>query len=128
MQDKAQTTVWVAIDGEAVGVIGIADPIKETTPEAVRELHAMDLKIMMCTGDNRRTAESVAHELHIDDFRAEVTPQEKIEIVNTLRSQGAVVAMAETESTTRRRWQPLTLELQWEPERMLPLKARASRW
>jgi len=94
LQDKAQTTVWVAIDGEAVGVIGIADPIKETTPEAVRELHAMDLKIMMYTGDNRRTAESVAHELHIDDFRAEVTPQEKIEIVNTLRSQGAVVAMA----------------------------------
>jgi P-type Cu+ transporter len=94
LQDKAQTTVWVAIDGEAVGVIGIADPIKETTPEAVRELHAMDLKIIMCTGDNRRTAESVAHELHIDDFRAEVTPQKKIEIVNTLRSQGAVVAMA----------------------------------
>jgi Cu+-exporting ATPase len=94
LQEKAQTTVWVAIDGEAVGVIGIADPIKETTPEAVRELHAMGLKIIMCTGDNRRTAESVAHELHIDDLRAEVTPQEKIEIVNTLRSQGAIVAMA----------------------------------
>ena len=94
MQDKAQTTVWVAIDGEAVGVIGIADPIKETTREAVRELHAMRLKIIMCTGDNRRTAESVAHELHIDDFRAEVMPQEKIDMVNALRSQGAVVAMA----------------------------------
>jgi Cu+-exporting ATPase len=94
LQEKAQTTVWVAIDGDAVGAIGIADPIKETTPKAVRELHAMGLKIIMCTGDNHRTAESVAHELHIDDFRAEVTPQEKIEIVNTLRSQGAVVAMA----------------------------------
>ena len=94
LQDKAQTTVWVAIDGQAVGVIGIADPIKETTREAVRELHAMNLKIIMCTGDNRRTAESVGHELHIDDFRAEVMPQEKIEIVNTLKSQGAVVAMA----------------------------------
>ena len=94
LQDKAQTTVWVAIDGQAVGVIGIADPIKETTPEAVRELHAMNLKIIMCTGDNRRTAESVGHELHIDDFRAEVTPQEKIEIVNALKSQGAIVAMA----------------------------------
>ncbi len=94
LQDKAQTTVWVAIDGEAVGVIGIADPIKETTREAVRELHATNLKIIMCTGDNRRTAESVAHELHIDDFRAEVTPQEKIEIVNALKSQGAIVAMA----------------------------------
>jgi Cu+-exporting ATPase len=94
LQEKAQTAVLVAIDGEAVGVIGIADPIKETTREAVRELHAMNLKIIMCTGDNRRTAESVAHELHIDDFRAEVMPQEKIEIVNTFRSQGAIVAMA----------------------------------
>jgi P-type Cu+ transporter len=94
LQEKAQTTVWVAIDGEAVGVIGIADPIKETTREAVRELHAMDLKIIMCTGDNRRTAESTAHELHIDDFRAEVMPHEKIDMVNTLRSQGAIVAMA----------------------------------
>src|SRR6266566_3561886 len=94
LQEKAQTTVWVAIDGEAFGVIGIADPIKETTREAVRELHAMKLKIIMCTCDNRRTAESVAHELHIDDFRAEVMPQEKIDVVNTLRSQGAIVAMA----------------------------------
>ena len=94
LQEKAQTTVWVAIDGEAIGVIGIADPIKATTPEAVRELHAMDLKIIMCTGDNRRTAESVAHELHIDDFRAEVMPHEKIDMVNTLKSGGAIVAMA----------------------------------
>jgi Cu+-exporting ATPase len=94
LQDKAQTTVWVAIDGKAFGVIGIADPIKETTREAVRELHAMGLKIIMCTGDNRRTAESVARDLHIDDFRAEVMPQEKIDMVNTLRSQGAIVAMA----------------------------------
>ena len=94
LQEKAQTTVWVAIDGEAVGVIGIADPIKETSPKAVHELHAMRLKIIMCTGDNRRTAESVAHELRIDDFRAEVMPQEKIDLVNTLRSKGAIVAMA----------------------------------
>jgi len=94
LQEKAQTTVWVAVDGEAIGVIGIADPIKATTPEAVRELHAMDLKIIMCTGDNRRTAESVAHELHIDDFRAEMMPQEKIDMVNTLKSGGAIVAMA----------------------------------
>jgi P-type Cu+ transporter len=94
LQEKAQTTVWVAIDGEALGVIGIADPIKETTREAVRELHAMNLKIIMCTGDNRRTAESVAHELHIDDFRADVMPQEKINIVKELKSQGAIVAMA----------------------------------
>src|SRR5207247_3574056 len=94
VQETAHNTVWLAIDGEALGLIGIADSIKDTTREAVRELHAMKLKIIRCTGDNRRTAESVAHELHIDDFRAEVMPQEKIEIVNTLKSQGAIVAMA----------------------------------
>jgi Cu+-exporting ATPase len=94
LQGKAQTTVWVAIDGSAIGILGIADPIKETTRAAVDELHRLGLKIIMCTGDNRRTAESVARELGIDDFRAEVMPQEKIDIVKTLRSQGGIVAMA----------------------------------
>src|SRR5262249_30288387 len=62
LQERAQTTVWVALDGNAVGVLGIADPIKPTTQKAIRELHQMGLKIIMCTGDNRRTAESVARE------------------------------------------------------------------
>ena len=94
LQEKAETTVWLAINGDAVGVLGIADPIKPTTKEAVRELHAMDLKIIMCTGDNLRTAESVARELGIDEFKAEVMPDDKIEIVKNLKSQGAIVAMA----------------------------------
>jgi Cu+-exporting ATPase len=94
LQGKAQTTVWVAIDGSAIGILGIADPIKETTRAAVDELHRLGLKIIMCTGDNQRTAESVARELGIDDFRAEVMPQEKIDIVKTLRSQGGIVAMS----------------------------------
>src|SRR5262249_50997956 len=94
LQERAQTTVWVAVNGEAVGVLGIADPIKPTTRQAVRELHEMGLKIIMCTGDNQRTAESVAHELGIDQFKAEVMPDEKIEIVRELKSKGAVVAMA----------------------------------
>src|SRR5215470_4835750 len=81
LQEQAQTTVWVAVDGDAVGVFGIADPIKPTTRTAIRELHDIGLKIIMCTGDNRRTAESVARELGIDEFRAEVMPDEKIEIV-----------------------------------------------
>ncbi len=63
LQERAETTVWIAVSGKAVGVLGIADPIKPTTREAVRELHEMGLKIIMCTGDNRRTAESVAREL-----------------------------------------------------------------
>jgi P-type Cu+ transporter len=94
LQEKAQTSVWVAVNGDAVGIFGIADAIKPTTPEAVRELHEMDLKIIMCTGDNQRTAESVARELGIDEFKAEVMPEEKIEIVKDLKSKGAIVAMA----------------------------------
>jgi P-type Cu+ transporter len=94
LQEKAETTVWLAVNGDAAGVLGIADPIKPTTKEAVRELHAMDLTIIMCTGDNLRTAESVARELGIDEFKAEVMPDEKIEIVKDLKSKGAIVAMA----------------------------------
>ena len=94
LQERAETTVWVAANGKAVGVLEIADPIKPTSREAVRELHEMGLKIIMCTGDNRRTAESVARELGIDEFKAEVMPDEKIEIVRDLKSEGAIVAMA----------------------------------
>jgi Cu+-exporting ATPase len=94
LQEKAETTVWIAVNGTAVGVLEIADPIKPTTKEAVRALHEMGLKIIMCTGDNRRTAESVARHLGIDEFKAEVMPDEKIEIVRELKSQGAIVAMA----------------------------------
>ena len=71
LQEKTQTTVWVALNGEAIGVVGIADPIKDTTREAIRQLHEMGLKVILCTGDNRRTAESVALELGIDEFKAE---------------------------------------------------------
>ena len=94
LQEQAQTTVWIALDGHALGVLGIADPIKPTTRTAIRALHDMGLKIIMCTGDNRRTAESVARELDIDEVRAEVMPDEKIEIVKRLKASGAIVAMA----------------------------------
>ena len=70
VQERAETTVWIAVNGKAVGVLEIADPIKPTSREAVRELHEMGLKIIMCTGDNRRTAESVARHLDIDEFKA----------------------------------------------------------
>jgi Cu+-exporting ATPase len=94
LQENAQTTVWVGVNAHAIGVFGVADPIKETTRRAIRELHAMGLKVIMCTGDNWRTAKSVAAELGIDDFSAEVNPQDKIDIVRKLRTQGAIVAMA----------------------------------
>jgi P-type Cu+ transporter len=94
LQENAQTTVWVSINAHAIGVLGIADPIKETTRQAIRDLHAMGLKVIMCTGDNQRTAESVADQLGIDDFTAEVSPRAKIDVVNKLKSQGAIIAMA----------------------------------
>jgi Cu+-exporting ATPase len=94
LQEKAQTAVWVAVDNKAVGIIGIADPIKETTPAAIRALHYMGLKVIMATGDNRKTAEAVAQELGIDEVRAELTPQDKHELVQRLKAEGKVVAMA----------------------------------
>jgi P-type Cu+ transporter len=94
LQEKAETTVSVAVDGKAVGILGIADPIKPTTRKAIHELHEIGLKVIMCTGDNRRTAKSVARELGIDEFSAEVMPNEKIAIVKELKSKGAIVAMA----------------------------------
>jgi P-type Cu+ transporter len=94
LQERAQTTVWLAVNGDAAGVLGIADPIKPTSRQAVRELHNMGLKIIMCTGDNQRTAESVARDLRIDEFKAEVMPDQKIDIVKNLKSKRAIVAMA----------------------------------
>ena len=94
LQEKAQTVVWVAVDENTAGLLAIADPIKETTPKAIKALHDLGLKVIMCTGDNRKTAEAVARELGIDDFTAEVMPQDKIDIIKKLKSQGAIVAMA----------------------------------
>jgi Cu+-exporting ATPase len=93
-QEKAQTIVWLAMDGRVLGILGIADPIKESTVKAVRELHEMGLKIIMCTGDHQRTAEAVARALGIDKFVAEVRPEEKIEVIKKLQAEGAIVAMA----------------------------------
>ena len=94
LQEKAQTVVLVAVDENAAGLLAIADPIKETTPKAIEALHDLGLKVIMCTGDNLKTAEAVARELDIDDFTAEVMPQDKIDIIKKLKSQGAIVAMA----------------------------------
>jgi P-type Cu+ transporter len=93
-QEKAQTVVWVATGDTAAGILAIADPIKESTPQAIKALHTLGLKVIMCTGDNRKTAEAVARELGIDEVHAEVVPRDKIEIVRKLKSEGAVVAMA----------------------------------
>ncbi len=93
-RQDGQTVVLVAVDGRLAGLVGAADPIKESTPVAVRMLHEEGVRIVMVTGDNRVTAEAVARKLGIDQVRAEVLPQQKSEIVKQLQSEGRIVAMA----------------------------------
>jgi Cu+-exporting ATPase len=94
LRQDGQTVVFVAVEGHAAGLIGVADPIKETTPEAVRLLKEDGLRLIMVTGDNRTTAQSVAARLGITEIRAEVLPEHKGAIVKQLQSEGRVVAMA----------------------------------
>jgi P-type Cu+ transporter len=77
-----------------VGLIGVADPIKETTAEAIRQLHSEGVRLVMLTGDNRTTAEAVARQLNIDDVIPEVLPDRKVEVVKRLQQEGRIVAMA----------------------------------
>ncbi len=94
LRQKGQTVFFAAIDGEAAGLIGIADPIKPSTPQALRDLKAAGLQIVMLTGDSRATAEAIAHELGIERFEAEVLPHKKAEVVRDLQEKGRIVAMA----------------------------------
>jgi Cu+-exporting ATPase len=89
-----QTVMFVAVDGVAAGLIGVADPIKETTPEAIRQLHDEKIRVVMLTGDSRTTAAAVARKLGIDEIIAEVLPEEKGKHIKELQDQGRFVAMA----------------------------------
>ena len=86
--------MFVAVKGKAVGLLGVADPIKPSTPEAIRMLHEEDLRLVMVTGDSRTTAQAVARELGIDEVEAEVLPERKVEVVKRLQAEGHIVAMA----------------------------------
>lgn len=94
MRSEGQTAMFVALDGKAVGLIGVADPIKETTPEAVKNLHEEGMRIIMLTGDSHTTAEAVSKKLGLDEVIAEVLPDHKAEIVKRLQGEGRFVAMA----------------------------------
>jgi len=93
-RSEGQTVMFVAIDGKAAGLIGVADPIKESTPEAIADLHAEGVRVVMLTGDSRTTARAVASKLDIDQVEAEVLPDQKAEIVKKLQAEGSIVAMA----------------------------------
>jgi Cu+-exporting ATPase len=94
LRGDGQTVMFVAVDKRPAGLIGVADPIKPSTPEALRALRGSGLRIVMVTGDSRRTAEAVARKLGIDEFEAEVLPEAKLAIVKTMQAQGRRVIMA----------------------------------
>jgi Cu+-exporting ATPase len=93
-RSDGQTVMFVAIDGKAAGLLGVADPIKVSTPQAIEALHRAGLKIVMLTGDNSITAHAVARRIGIDEVHADVSPEDKNRIVKELQAGGSVVAMA----------------------------------
>ena len=94
LRRSGQTVMFVAVDGRVAGLIGVADPVKESAAEAIRQLHGDGIRIVMVTGDNRTTAEAVARRLGIDDVISEVLPDQKVGVVRRLQDEGRVVAMA----------------------------------
>jgi len=94
LRADSQTVMFVAVEGRLAGLLGVADPIKRTTQDAIKQLHADGIRIVMVTGDSRTTAEAVARKLNIDEVVAEVLPDEKVSAVKKFQSEGRVVAMA----------------------------------
>jgi Cu+-exporting ATPase len=94
LEADGQTVMFVAVDDASIGIIGVADPVKMTTPEALAKLHRDGIHIVMLTGDSRATADSVARKLGIDQVHAEILPAQKSEIVKQLQAEGHIVAMA----------------------------------
>jgi Cu+-exporting ATPase len=94
LQSEGQTVMFAVVDGRPAGLVGVADPVKASTPEAIRALREAGVKIVMLTGDNRRTAQAVAAKLGLADFIAEVLPRDKHRVVQELQSKGEIVAMA----------------------------------
>ena len=94
LRGDGQTVMFVAVDGAAAGLVGVADPIKASTPEAIRQLHEEGIRIVMLTGDSRTTAEAVAKKLNLDEVVSEVLPDQKAAVIKRLQTDGRIVAMA----------------------------------
>jgi Cu+-exporting ATPase len=93
-RDEGETVMFVILDGQIAGLVSVTDPVKETTPDAIKALHALGFRIIMATGDNERTAKAVAARLGIDEIRADVLPEDKARIIRELQEDGKKVAMA----------------------------------
>jgi Cu+-exporting ATPase len=94
LRAEGQTVMFLVVDGQAAGLLGVADPVKDSTPEALEVLHGEGVQVVMLTGDNRKTAQAVAARLGIDQLQAEVLPEQKSEVVKRLQAEGRIVAMA----------------------------------
>jgi Cu+-exporting ATPase len=94
LQKEAQTVVWVSSDSKAIGIMGISDPVKQSSAEAIKKLHELGIRVIMATGDNIDTAKAVGKALGIDEVHADLNPADKIRIVKDLKAKGAIVAMA----------------------------------
>ncbi len=93
LYDQGKTLAFVSANGKVIGIIAVADQIKENAPKAIKKLKGMGLKVVMITGDNKRTAEAIAKQVGIDDYRAEVLPEDKVNVVKELQKEGLIVAM-----------------------------------
>ncbi len=93
-RDEGETVMFVVLDGEIAGLVAVADPVKETTPEAIEDLHELGFRVIMATGDNERTAKAIGTRLGIDEIRADVLPEDKARIILELQEAGHKVAMA----------------------------------
>jgi Cu+-exporting ATPase len=94
LRSEGQGVMFVAVDGRVAGLLGVSDPVKASTPEALRRLRDDGVRIVMVTGDGRATAQAVARQLGLDDVRAEVLPEQKVEVVASLQAEGRIVAVA----------------------------------
>ena len=104
LRGNGQTVMFCAADGRLLGLVGVADPLKPSTVEAIRHLKSDGIRIVMLTGDNRTTALAVARQLGLDEVEADVLPDHKHDVVRRLRAEGAWLRWPETVSTTRPHW------------------------
>ncbi|KAA8719920.1 heavy metal translocating P-type ATPase, partial [Corynebacterium flavescens] len=93
LNDQGRTAMYVGVNGRAIGIVAVADTIRDDAPAAIRSLHDKGIRVVMATGDAQRVARNVAAELGVDEVRAELMPEDKLEIVKELQAQGRVVAM-----------------------------------
>lgn len=128
MRSEGHTVMFVGINGEVAGMLAVADPIKETTPEAIKQLHTEGIRVVMLTGDNKVTAQAVAKKLNLDEVVAEVLPAQKATAIKSFNRAGMLSPWPATGSMTPPLWPRPTWGLPWERARMWPWKAPASPW